>query len=45
MLDWKPDKLAKNAPRQSEAWEARQAIPGCTQADKLSQSLMEEYPR
>ena len=28
MLDCKPDKLAQNAPSQSEAWEARQAIPG-----------------
>ena len=28
MLDWKPDKLAHNAPSQSELWEARQAIPG-----------------
>ena len=25
-----PDKLPQNAPAQSEAWEARQAIPGCT---------------
>ena len=31
MLDWIPDKLAHNAPSQSELWEARQAIPGCTQ--------------
>ena len=29
MLDCKPEKLAQNAPNQSEAWEARQAIPGC----------------
>ena len=28
MLDCKPDKLAQNAPSQSEAQEARQAIPG-----------------
>ena len=28
-----------------EAWEARQAIPGCTYADKLSWSSMGEYPR
>ena len=28
MLDCKPDKLAQNAPSQSEAWEARQTIPG-----------------
>ena len=27
MLDWIPDKLAHNAPSQSELWEARQAIP------------------
>ena len=40
MLDCKPDKLAHNAPSQSEPWEARQAIPGFTQADKLSQSSM-----
>ena len=26
----KPDKLPQNAPAQSEVWEARQAIPGCT---------------
>ena len=26
----KPDKLPQNAPAQSEAQEARQAIPGCT---------------
>ena len=32
--------LAQNAPSQSEALEARQAIPGCTQVDKLSQSSM-----
>ena len=30
MLDWTPDKLAHNAPSQSELWEARQAIPGFT---------------
>ena len=30
MLDWIPDKLAHNAPSQSELQEARQAIPGCT---------------
>ena len=29
MLDGKPEKLAQNAPSQSEAQEARQAIPGC----------------
>ena len=28
MLDWTPDKLAHNAPSQSELWEARQAISG-----------------
>ena len=28
MLDCKPDKLAQNAPSQSEPWEARQAILG-----------------
>ena len=28
MLDCKPDKLAQNVPSQSEAQEARQAIPG-----------------
>ena len=27
MLDCKPDKLAQNVPSQSEAQEARQAIP------------------
>ena len=26
----KPDKLPQNATAQSEAWKARQAIPGCT---------------
>ena len=45
MLDCKPDKLAQNAPSQSEAQEARQAIPGCTQVDKLSQSSLREHPR
>ena len=45
MLDCKSDKLAQNAPSQSEAQQARQAIPGCTQVDKLSQSSMGEYPR
>ena len=45
MLDCKPDKLAHNAPNQSEPWEARQAIPECTLVDKLSQSSMGEYPR
>ena len=45
MLDCKPDKLAQNAPSQSEAQQAIQAIPGCTQLDKLSQSSVAEYPR
>ena len=45
MLDCKPEKLAQNAPSQSEAMEARQAIPECTQVDKLSQSSMGEHPR
>ena len=45
MLDWTPDKLAHNAPSQSELQEARQAIPGFTQVDKLSQSSMGEHPR
>ena len=27
-IDWTPDKLAHNAPSQSELQEARQAIPG-----------------
>ena len=45
MLDCKPDKLAQNAPSQSEAQEARQAIQGCTQVDGLSQSSLGEHPR
>ena len=45
MLDCKPDKLAQNAPSQSETWEARQAIPRCTQVDKLSQSSIGGTPQ
>ena len=36
----KLDKLPQSVPAQSEAQEARQAMPGCTRPDKLSQGSM-----
>ena len=44
MLDRIPDKLAHNAPSQSELQEDRQAISECTQVDKLSQSSLGGTP-
>ena len=45
MLDQTPDKLAHNAPSQSELWEARKLSQGSSKLDKLSQSSMREHPR
>ena len=45
MLVWTPDKLAHNAPSQSELWKLDKLSQGSCKLDNLSQSSMGEHPR